>query len=65
MKEREWGKVLSIVLERKQIPHYMQCQYLKESGIIKQDFWRDQFKNKVSVERICKYFFKGHGCQEH
>lgn len=58
MTEKEREKEVELLLDGKQVPHYMQNRYLKRIGAIDQDIWRDQFKKPVSLEEASQYFLR-------
>ncbi len=58
MTEKEREKEVELLLNGKQVPYYMQNRYLKRSGAIDQDIWRDQFKNPVFLEEASQYFLR-------
>lgn len=58
MTEREREKEIELMIDGKQIPHYIQNRYLKRVGVIEQDIWRDQFTNLVSLAEASQHFLR-------
>lgn len=58
MTEEEKDTELKLISEGKQVPYYIQMNYLKKIGVLKKDVWRDQHHTHISLEEICLYFFR-------
>ena len=58
MTEKERVKEVELLIDGKQVPHYVQNGYLKRIKVIDQDIWRDRFKNLVSLEEACDFFLR-------
>ncbi len=58
MTKEERDKEIRLLLEGKQVPYYIQMNYLKKIGVLKKDVWRDQHDTPVSLEEVCLYLFR-------
>ncbi|WP_214735342.1 MULTISPECIES: competence protein CoiA family protein [unclassified Exiguobacterium] len=58
MTKEERDKEIRLLLDGKQVPYYIQMNYLKKIGVLKKDVWRDQHDTPVSLEEVCLYFFR-------
>lgn len=58
MTEKEREKEIELMLNGKQIPYYVQNQYLKRIGAIDQDILRTQFKNPVNLSEASYYLLR-------